>query len=159
MITILFVCHGNICRSPMAEFIMKDLVTRAGLASEISIASAAATREEIGRDMYPPAKRKLTEKGVPFSPRAARLITPADYEAYDFIPVMDRENLRHLARLLGPDREDKIHLLLEYAGERREVADPWYTDDFELAYQDIRKGCLALLRHLSPEAAARLEGK
>lgn len=145
MTRILFICHGNICRSPMAEFIMKDLVHKAGLAGQFDIASAAATTEEIGRDMYPPAKRKLREKGVPFAPRAARLITPADYAAADVIPVMDRENLRRLARLLGPDREGKIRLVMEYAGERREVADPWYTGDFEMTYQDLLRACTGLL--------------
>lgn len=153
---ILFVCHGNICRSPMAEFIMKDLVRRAGVEGDFSVASAAATREELGHDMYPPARRKLAEKGVPFAPRAARLITAEDYEWYDLIPVMDRENVWRLSRLLGPDRAGKIRLLLSYAGEDREVADPWYTDDFELAYQDIRRGCRALLGRLAPDAAARL---
>lgn len=145
MTRILFICHGNICRSPMAEFIMKDLVTKAGLAGQFDIASAAATTEEIGRDMYPPAKRKLREKGVPFAPRAARLITPADYAAANVVPVMDRENLRRLARLLGPDREGKIRLVMEYAGERREVADPWYTGDFETTYQDLLRACTGLL--------------
>lgn len=145
MTRILFICHGNICRSPMAEFIMKDLVHRAGLAGQFDIASAAATTEEIGRDMYPPAKRKLREKGVPFAPRAARLVTAEDYARYDLLPAMDRENLRRLARLLGPDREHKIRLLMAYAGERREVADPWYTGDFEMTYQDLLRACTGLL--------------
>lgn len=147
MTRILFICHGNICRSPMAEFIMKDLVHRAGRDGEFFIASAAATTEEIGHDMYPPAKRKLREKGVPFAPRAARLVTPEDYASYDLLPVMDRENLRRLARLLGPDRYHKIRLLMTYAGEEREVADPWYTGDFEETYQDLLRGCAALLAY------------
>ncbi len=131
----------------MAEFIMKDLVHRAGRDGEFFIASAAATTEEIGRDMYPPAKRKLREKGVPFASRAARLVTAADYASYDLLPVMDRENLRHLRRLLGPDRDHKIRLLMTYAGEEREVADPWYTGDFEETYQDLIRGCAALLAY------------
>lgn len=131
----------------MAEFIMKDLVHRAGRDGEFFIASAAATTEEIGRDMYPPAKRKLREKGVPFASRAARLVTAADYASYDLLPVMDRENLRHLRRLLGPDRDNKIRLLMTYAGEEREVADPWYTGDFEETYQDLVRGCAALLAY------------
>ena len=147
MTRILFICHGNICRSPMAEFIMKNLVHHAGRDGEFFIASAAATTEEIGRDMYPPAKRKLREKGVPFAPRAARLVTAADYASYDLLPVMDRENLRRLARLLGPDRDHKIRLLMTYAGEEREVADPWYTGDFEETYQDLVRGCAALLAY------------
>lgn len=145
MTNILFVCHGNICRSPMAEFIMKDLVRRAGREEEFHIESAAATREEIGHDMYPAAKRKLAEKGVPFTPRAARLVTPADYERFDRIIAMDGENLRHLRRLLGEDRDGKIRLMMEYAGEKREVADPWYTGDFELTWRDLSRACAALL--------------
>ena len=144
---ILFVCHGNICRSPMAEFIMKDLVDRAGLAAQFAISSAAATTEEIGHDMYPPAKRKLREKGVPFTARAARLITAADYAASDVIVAMDRENLRRLSRLLGPDRDGKIHLAMEYAGEHREVSEPWYTGDFEQTYQDLLRACTSLLAY------------
>lgn len=126
---------------------MKDLVHRAGQDGEFFIASAAATTEEIGRDMYPPARRKLREKGVPFVPRAARLVTPEDYASYDLLPVMDRENLRRLARLLGPDRDHKIRLLMTYAGEEREVSDPWYTGDFEETYQDLIRGCAALLAY------------
>ena len=143
---ILFICHGNICRSPMAEFIMKDLAARKGMSGEFEIASAACTTEEIGRDMYPPARKKLREKGVPFAPRAARLVTPADYEHFDRLIAMDRENLRRLARLLGPDRDGKIRLMMEYAGERRDVSDPWYTGDFEETYQDLSRACAALLK-------------
>ena len=95
--------------------------------------------------MYPAAKRKLAEKGVPFTPRAARLVTPADYERFDRIIAMDGENLRHLRRLLGEDRNGKIRLMMEYAGEKREVADPWYTGDFELTWRDLSRACAALL--------------
>ncbi len=149
MTHILFVCHGNICRSPMAEFIMKDLVRKAGLSSEISVDSVACTTEEIGHDMYPPAKKILTAKGIPFSPRRARLITQEDYEKADLILAMDRENLRRLTRLLGEDKAGKIRLLLSYTGSPREVADPWYTGDFEETYQDIAAGCLAVLEKLA----------
>lgn len=145
MTRILFICHGNICRSPMAEFIMKELARRAGRSGEFSIASAAATREEIGHDMYPAAKKKLRAMGIPFAPRAARLITPADYEEADLIPVMDQENLRSLRRLLGEDRDGKIRLLMELAGKSGEVADPWYTGDFDQAYRDIFQGCEGIL--------------
>ena len=148
MTHILFVCHGNICRSPMGEFIMKDLVAKAGLSSEISVDSVACTTEEIGYDMYPPAKKILTTKGIPFSPRRARLITREDYDRADVILAMDRENLRRLARLLGKDKEGKIRLLLSYTGTPREVADPWYTGDFEETYQDILAGCRAVLKNL-----------
>lgn len=141
---ILFICHGNICRSPMAEFVMKDLVSKAGLADRIEVASAAVSMEEIGNDMYPPAKRKLREKSIPFTPRAARRITKADYEYYDRIICMDQSNLRWL-RHLFPDTEitssGKVSLLLNH-----DVADPWYTGDFEATYQDLVEGCTTLLR-------------
>lgn len=145
---LLFVCHGNICRSPMAEFIMKDLVHEAGLSKKISISSAALTTEEIGHDMYPPARNILAARGIPFSPRRARLMTRADYDRADLVLAMDEENLYHLRRLIGEDRAGKIHLLMEYAGEKREVADPWYTGDFRKTFDDIRRGCEGLLQAL-----------
>lgn len=145
---LLFVCHGNICRSPMAECIMKDLVNKAGLSHQISVSSAALTTEEIGHDMYPPARRMLTAMGIPFSPRRARLMRYADYTAADLVLAMDEENLYHLRRLIGDDEEGKIHLLMEYAGEKREVADPWYTGNFRKTYDDILRGCEGLLQAL-----------
>ena len=145
MTHILFVCHGNICRSPMAEFVMKDLVQKAGLSEEISVDSVACTTEEIGHDTDRRAQKILREKGIPQAPRRARLITPEDYERADLILAMDRENLRRLARLLGEDRAGKIHLLLSVAGETKEVADPWYTGDFKETYADILRGCQAVL--------------
>ncbi len=146
MIHITFVCHGNICRSPMAEFIMKDLVKKAGLSDTISITSVAATTEEIGHDMYPPAQRILTRKGIPFTHRKARLFTQADYEKSDYIVCMDTENLEDLSYLTHGDPEKKVSLLLDWAGEHREVADPWYTGDFERTYQDVLVGCRTLLK-------------
>lgn len=145
MTHILFVCHGNICRSPMAEFIMKDLIRKAGWEKEITVDSVAATTEEIGNDMYPPAKRMLTKKGIPFTPRRARLITKEDYERSDYIVCMDEENLYDLSRLTRGDPEKKVSLLLSWAGRRGEVADPWYTGDFEETYDDLVEGCRALL--------------
>ena len=145
MTHILFVCHGNICRSPMAEFIMKDLIRKAGCEKEITVDSVAATTEEIGNDMYPPAKRMLTKKGIPFTPRRARLITKEDYERSDYIVCMDEENLYDLSRLTRGDPEKKVSLLLSWAGRRGEVADPWYTGDFEETYDDLVEGCRALL--------------
>ena len=145
---LLFVCHGNICRSPMAECIMKDLVNKAGLSHQISVSSAALTTEEIGHDMYPPARRMLTAMGIPFTPRRARLMSRTDYTAADLVLAMDEENLYHLRRLIGDDEEGKIHLLMEYAGEKREVADPWYTGNFRKTYDDIRRGCEGLLQAL-----------
>ena len=145
MTHILFVCHGNICRSPMAEFIMKALIRKAGCEKAITVDSVAATTEEIGNDMYPPAKRMLAKKGIPFSPRRARLITASDYARADYILCMDEENLADLARLTCGDPEKKVSLLLSWAGRRAEVADPWYTGNFEETYEDILEGCEALL--------------
>lgn len=149
MTHILFVCHGNICRSPMAEFIMKALIRKAGCEKTITVDSVAATTEEIGNDMYPPAKRMLTKKGIPFSPRRARLITASDY-----ILCMDEENLTDLARLTRGDPEKKVSLLLSWAERRAEVADPWYTGNFEETYEDILEGCEALLKSIRRQGAA-----
>lgn len=145
---ILFVCHGNICRSVMAEFIMKHLVNEAGRAAEFYIDSAAVSTEETGNDIYPPAKRKLTEKGVPFSSHAARQISVSDYRYFDYIVLMDKSNQRLMRYLVGDDTEGKVSLLLDWAGLNRDVADPWYTGDFETAYQDILLGCKALMNNL-----------
>ena len=149
MTKVLFVCHGNICRSPMAEFVMKDLVQKAGLSDRIFVASAACRRDEIGSDTYHGTKDKLRAEGVPFTPRHARQITAADYNEYDFIIGMDKENMRDLARITKGDPRGKVKLLLEFAGESRDVADPWYTDDFDATYRDVLKGCSALLKKLS----------
>lgn len=146
---ILFVCHGNICRSPMAEFVMKDLVGKAGAEEAFEIASAAVSTEEIGNDIYPPAQRKLREKGVSFIHRSARQITRSDYAYYDHIICMDESNLRWLRRIIGDDKEDKVSLLMQWTGVRRDVADPWYTSDFEATYRDVTEGCKALLLQLS----------
>ena len=148
MVKILFVCHGNICRSPMAEFVMKDMVHRAGLENAITVDSKACRRDELGSDTYYGTKNKLREVGIPFTPRKARQITYADYESYDLIIGMDRENMHDLERLTKGDPHGKVHLLMEIAGENREVADPWYTDDFDATYRDIEKGCTALLNKL-----------
>lgn len=142
---ILFVCHGNICRSPMCEFVMKELVRRAGRDAEFVIDSKACRTDEIGSDAHPGTQRMLRAKGIPFSRRAARLIRREDYEEYDFVIAMDDENMRDLHRLTKGDPERKCRLLLSFAGEEREVADPWYTGNFEATYQDAMKGCEALL--------------
>ena len=148
MIKILFVCHGNICRSPMAEFVMKDLVRKAGLESQFHIASAATSTEEIGSPVYPPARRKLAEHGIKCSGKTARQLTRADYDRYDLLIGMDNANLRNMRRICGGDSDGKIRLLLEFTGRSGEVADPWYTGDFETTWRDVQEGCSGLLRHL-----------
>ncbi len=142
---ILFVCHGNICRSPMAEFVMKDLVKRGGLQDRFEIASCATSTEELGNDVYPPAKRELERRGIPFSPRRARQMEKEDYGHYDIIAVMDSQNLRNIRPFAGDDPDRKVRLLLSFCGEDRGVADPWYTGDFSKTYDDILRGCGALL--------------
>lgn len=151
MTKILFVCHGNICRSPMAEFVMKDLVDKAGLAGEFHIGSAATSAEEIGRPVYPPARRKLAEHGIGCAGKTARQLTAADYGRYDLIVGMDRANLRNMERLFGGDRTGKLRLLMDYTDRPGEVADPWYTDDFETAWRDILAGCRGLLETILPK--------
>ena len=145
---ILFVCHGNICRSPMCEFVMKDLVRRAGREGEIFVASAACRRDEIGANTYLGTREKLDEMGVPYEKRRAVQITRDDYDSYDLIVAMDMENMRDLDRLSGGDPKKKLHRLMEFAGEERDVADPWYTGNFDVTYMDVLKGCKALLKSL-----------
>ena len=142
---VLFVCHGNICRSPMAEFVMKDLVKKAGLTSQFQIASAATSREEIGNPVYPPALRKLAEHGIACNGHAARQLTNGDYEKYDLLIGMDKANLRDMYRICGGDFAGKIHLLLDYTDHPGDVADPWYTEDFETTWKDVLAGCQGLL--------------
>jgi len=142
---LLFVCHGNICRSPMAEFIMKDLVRKAGLEDLFEIRSLAARRDELGNDMYPPAKRMLKKMGVPFAPRKAALMTREDYDRSDLVLAMDWENMSDIERISGGDPDGKLHLLMDFASQHREVDDPWYSGAFDEAYEDILKGCQALL--------------
>jgi protein-tyrosine phosphatase len=149
MIKILFICHGNICRSPMAEFVMKDLVKQAGRARDFSIASAATSREELGNPVYPPARRKLAEHGLACAGKTARQVTQADYAAYDLLIAMDQANLRDLRARFGGDPQDKLRLLLSYTGHPREVSDPWYTGDFEATWQDVLAGCQGLLAALT----------
>lgn len=136
---ILFVCHGNICRSPMAEYVLKDMVRKAGREDEFEIDSAATTREEIGNDIYPPAKRCLDSHNIPYESRRARQITLNDMACYDLIIAMDQENLYDLRRMFHGQFMEKVHLLMDYVGESRDVADPWYTRDFEETYIDIKK--------------------
>ena len=143
---VLFVCHGNICRSPMAEFVMKKLVQDAGLEAQFEIASAATSTEELGNPVYPPARRKLSEHGIGCEGKTARQITREDYRYYDYIVAMDKYNLRNLSRMLGEDKAHKISLLMDYTHHPGEVSDPWYTGDFERTWQDVLEGCEGLLR-------------
>ena len=146
MVKILFVCHGNICRSPMAEFVMKDLVKKAGLENQFRIESAATSTEELGNPVYPPARRKLAEHGIDCTGKTARRLTGSDYGKYDLLIGMDRANLRNMQRICGGDPEGKIQLLLAYADRPGdEVADPWYTGDFETTWRDVLAGCRGLL--------------
>ncbi len=148
MPNILFVCHGNICRSPMAEFVMKDLVKKAGLEQEFTIASAATSTEEIGNPVYPPARRKLAEHGIRCDGHAARQLRKADYAAWDLLIGMDNANIRNMNRICGGDPEGKIRRLMDYTDRPGEVADPWYTDNFEAAWRDVSAGCRELLKAL-----------
>ena len=146
MKNILFVCHGNICRSPMAEFILKALVKAKGLESRYHIESAAVSTEEIGNPIYPPARRCLSQHGVAFDPeKRARQVTPADYERFDLLICMDASNLRWIRRIIPEDPEGKIRLMMSFAGSSRDVADPWYTGDFEQTFQDVLQACEAML--------------
>ena len=146
---ILFVCHGNICRSPMAEFVMKHLVREAGLADNILVESKALHRDEIGRDTHRGTREVLHAHNIPFSKRRATLMSAADYSAFDIIIGMDTENMNDLDRLTGGDPDGKVRRLLSYIGEERDVADPWYTGNFEVTYRDVNAGCRALLRELT----------
>ena len=143
---VLFICHGNICRSPMAEMVMRQMVKEAG--AEIEVASAATSTEEIGNGIYPPVRRLLTEKGVPFGEHHARQMTRADYDRYDYLIYMDDLNRRNLFKIIKSDPENKCRSLLSFCGGG-EVADPWYTGEFETAYRQIEKGCRALLEFLT----------
>ncbi|MBR7175794.1 MAG: low molecular weight phosphotyrosine protein phosphatase [Bacteroidales bacterium] len=146
---ILFVCHGNICRSPMAEFVMKDLVRQMGIEQQFEIASAATSREEIGNAVYPPAQRKLAEHGISCDGKTSRQITMDDYRHYDYIIAMDQNNLRNLRKMLGEDVDDKISLLMDYTSHPADVADPWYTGDFDATWNDVVEGCKGFITSLT----------
>lgn len=149
MINIIFVCHGNICRSPMAEFIFKDMIKKEHLEHEFNIASAATSTEEIGNPVYPPVKTLLESKGLSCKGKRARQITKDDLDFYDYVILMDNNNLRNLSYLYPQANQNKIHLLMDFIGTKgQEVDDPWYTDNFALAYNDIKQGCTALLHFL-----------
>lgn len=147
---ILFICHGNICRSPMAEFCMKDLVRRAGAEGRYEIASAATSAEELGNPVYPPARALLSRHGISCAGKTARQMTAADYGRYDLLIAMERYNLRNMARIC-PDPEGKMRLLLDFTDRPGDIDDPWYTGDFETAWRQISAGCRGLLAYLEGE--------
>ena len=151
MVKILFVCHGNICRSPMAEFLMKDLVKKRGMEDRFEIASAATSTEEIGNSVYPPARRKLAEHGISCAGKTARQMRKSDYAHYDYLVGMDSANFRNMHRICGGDPAGKISLLLDWTGRPGSVADPWYTGDFEATWQDVLEGCRGLLAAILDE--------
>ncbi len=147
MTKILFVCHGNICRSPMAEFVMKDLVRKAGLEGQFQIESAATSTEELGNPIYPPARRELAKHGIDCAGHAARQFRKEDYEKYDLLIGMDRANMRNMGRICGGDAAEKMHLLMDFTDRPGEVADPWYTGDFAATWRDVEEGCRGLFLH------------
>ncbi len=151
-IRVLFVCHGNICRSPMAEFIFKDMIEKKGLQDKFVIASSATSAEEIwgdiGNPVYPPARAELAKHGISCEGKRAVQLKKSDYEKYDYIIAMDNNNIRNIFSIIGTDPENKVHKLLEFAQSNRDVADPWYTGKFDITYRDIHEGCEALLNKL-----------
>ena len=149
MIKILFVCHGNICRSPMAELVMKKLVEEAGLSDLFEIASAATSTEELGNGVYPPVARLLLRHGMDPAGKTARQMARSDYDRYDLLLGMDSANIQNMLRICRKDPEEKIHRLLDYTDHPRDISDPWYTRGFEQTWRDVREGCQALLAHLT----------
>lgn len=145
---ILFICHGNICRSPMAEMFFKDLVKRNGYEKDFYIDSAATDYDEIGNGMHRGTREILEQHNIPFSNHRARIVTKQDYDDFDFLVIMDSENERHLKRIVGSDVKNKIRYLMSFAGKNRDVADPWYTRIFYETWNDINEGCSALLKEL-----------
>lgn len=146
---VMFVCHGNICRSPMAEFVLKDMVRKRGIADEFHIESAATSTEEIGNSPHYGTVDKLASVGIAVDGRkVARQLTAADYDAFDVFVGMDSANVKNMRRILGGDPDGKVHKMLEFAGVDRDVADPWYTGDFDTTYEDVCDGCTGLLRYL-----------
>ncbi len=148
MTKILFICHGNICRSPMAEFIMKDLVARQGLADKFYIASAATSMEEIGNGVHYGTRRILDRLGIDYSGKTAVRLEPRDYWDYDYLIGMEQWNIRNMMRILGDDPENKISRLLDFTDKPGDIDDPWYTGNFELTYQEVKAGCEGLLKHI-----------
>ena len=149
MIKVLFVCLGNICRSPMAEFVFKDMVNKRGLAEKFHIESAATSREAIGEGIYYGTKDILKEQGVPFKERKARQMTKEDYNKFDFILGMEEKNIINIMRIIGEDPQNKVHRLLDFLEKPRDIVDPWYYGNFDSTYYDIDEGCNKFLEYLS----------
>ncbi len=145
MIKVLFICHGNICRSPMAEFVLRDMVEKQGLAHRFEIASAATSREEIGNPVHYGTRNKLQQFGISTEGKFARQMTVSDYRYYDYLLGMDQQNMRNIQRIVKADPDGKIHRLLDFSDRPRDIADPWYTGNFDVTYEDIREGCEAFL--------------
>ncbi len=148
MIRIMFVCHGNICRSPMAEFVLRDMAQKQGLADRIAVASSATSTEEIGNPVHAGTKQKLQEMGIPMRERRAVQLKKRDYADYTFLIAMDSRNVRNMLRIVGADTQQKISRLLDDTAQPRDIADPWYTGNFDETYADIREGCENLLQKL-----------
>ena len=155
MTKILFVCHGNICRSPMAEFVLRTMAKRAGVADQLEVASAATSTEELGNPVYPPVQRLLSQHGIDCTGKVSRLLTAHDLQRYDLLIGMDHANLRNMQRICGPDPDGKIRLMMTFAGEGGEVADPWYTRDFEATWRDVVRACRGLLAQCFPALCAQ----
>lgn len=151
MIKVLFICHGNICRSPMAEYVMKDLVKKSNLSDQFHISSAATSTEEIGNPVHRGTREKLAQAGIACEGHHARQMTRADYDGYDYLIGMDEWNIRNIKRITGGDPEGKIFKMMSFAGSSRDVADPWYTGDFEATWKDVTEGCQGLLQYILEE--------